>query len=77
MRFVVFENLKHFGSVVTRLYPVHNMNYFQYDKLSKTFRIQYADGSWHTIKNEGEDVLRNERMFDHLITNIKDKIVFK
>lgn len=76
-RFIVFENLKHFGNTVTRLYPMQKMSYFQYDKLNKVFRIQYTDGSWHTINNEGADVIRNEKMFEHLIGSIKDKIVFK
>ena len=77
MRFIVFENLKHLGTSVTRMYPVQNMSYFQYDKLNKVFRIQYTDGSWHTINNEGFDITRNEKMFDQLISCLKDKIVFK
>lgn len=77
MRYIVFENLKHLGTVVTRMYPTHNMSYFQYDKMNKVFRVQYVDGSWHTINNEGLETIRNEKMFDQLISSLKDKIVFK
>ena len=77
MRFIVFENLKHFGQTVTRVYPFQNMAHFQYDAANKVFRISYLDGSWHTINNEGADVLRNEKIFDYLVSSIKDKVVFK
>lgn len=77
MRFIVFDNLKHASKVVTRVYPFQNMNYFQYDKANKIFKIQHTDGSWHTITNEGPEVLRNEKMFEYLVSSIKDKVVFK
>lgn len=77
MRFIVFENLKHFGNTVTRVYSLNNMSYFHYDKLNKVFRIQYTDGSWHTIENTGDNAIRNEKMFDYLISSLKDKITFK
>ena len=77
MRFIVFENLKHYAQTVTRVYPMHNMSFFQYDKINKVFKIQYTDGSWHSINNEGSEVLRNEKMFEYLVSSLKDKIVFK
>lgn len=77
MRFIVFENLKHASKVVTRVYPFQNMSYFQYDKANKIFKIQYMDGSWHTITNEGLDITRNEKMFEYLVSSLKDKVTFK
>lgn len=77
MRFIVFENLKHASKVVTRVYPFQNMSFFQYDKANKVFKIQYTDGSWHTITNEGSEVMRNEKMFEYLVSSLKDKVTFK
>jgi hypothetical protein len=75
MRFIVFRGLKDFGNkVVDRVYPIANMKYFEYDKAKKTFKICYNDNSWQTINI---DDLSNEKMFEYLITNIKDKVVFK
>lgn len=77
MKFIVFENLKHASKIVTRVYPFQNMSYFEYDKLNKVFRIQYNNGYWHTIVNEGNDVVRNEKMFDYFMGSLKDKVIFK
>ena len=77
MRFIIFENLKHLKDVVTRVYPVQNVKYFQYDKTKKMFKIHHTDGTWHTIDNEGSEVLRNERMFDYFVSSLKDKVTFK
>lgn len=77
MRFIVFENLKHFKEVVTRVYPVNTIRYFQYDKVSKKFKIHHTDGSWHTIDNDGPDLLRNEKVFENAVTLLKDNVTFK
>lgn len=77
MRFIVFDNLKHASTVVTRVYPFQNMSFFQYDKANKIFKIQYLDGSWHTIENIGNEVSNNEKMFDSLVTSLKNRVVFK
>ena len=77
MRFIVFENLKHIKTSVTRVYPIQNMNYFQYDKVNKIFKIQNIDGSWHTITNDGNEITRNEKMFEYLVSSLKEKVTFK
>lgn len=77
MRFIVFDNLKHASKVVTRVYPFENMSFFQYDKANKVFKIQYLDGSWHTIDNIDKDVSHNEKMFEYFMSSLKDKVVFK
>lgn len=77
MRFIVFENLKHLSSTVTRIYPVQNIAYFEYDKIGKLFKIQHVNGSWHTIKNDGDEVVRNAKVFENFLTTLKDKIVIK
>ncbi len=75
MRFVVFRGLKDFGNkVVDRVYPIANMKYFEYDKTNKIFKIRYNDDSWQTITS---DDLSNEKVFEFLISSIKDKVVFK
>ena len=75
MRFIVFRGLKDFGNkVVDRIYPIANMKYFEYDKEKKLFKICYNDNSWQTITS---DDLSNEKMFEYLMTSIKDKVVFK
>lgn len=76
MRFIVFENLKHFTKTVTRVYPVHNVNFFQYDKANKIFKIQHTDGSWHTITNTEPELITNEKAFDSLIKMLPDKVTF-
>lgn len=77
MRVIIFENLKHFADTVTRVYPLQNIKYFQYDKVKKVFRIDHIDGSWHTITNDGEEIMRNEKMFEYFYKDLKDKVVFK
>lgn len=74
MRFIVFENLKQVKDTVTRLYPIQNMSYFQYDKVNKIFKIQFTDGTFHIITS---DDFSNERMFKYFLDTIKDKVVFK
>ena len=75
MRFIVFRGLKDFGNkVVDRIYPISNMKYFEYDKAKKVFKIRYNDDSWQTINS---DDLHNEKMFEFLISNIRDKVIFK
>lgn len=77
MRFIVFENLKHLTKTVTRIYPVQNVKYIEYDKAGKMFKISHNDGSWHTINNEGEDILRNERVFEQVVALLKEKVTFR
>lgn len=75
MRFIVFRGLKDVGNkIVDRIYPISNMKYFEYDSTAKVFKIRYTDDSWHTIIS---DDLSNEKMFEYLISSIKDKAVFK
>ncbi len=76
MRFIVFRELKDVGkNVVDRIYPVVNMKSFEFDKTNKVFKIRHTDDSWHTITTE--DASYNGRVFENLISSIKDKVVFK
>lgn len=77
MRFIVFENLKHAASTVTRVYPVHNIKYFEYDKAKKMFKFAHVDGTWHTITNDGPEILRNERVFEQVVALLREKATFK
>ena len=75
MRFIVFKGLKDVGNkVVDRIYPISNMKYFEYDSTKKVFKICYNDDSWQTINS---DDLYNQKIFEHLLASIKDKVVFK
>jgi adenine-specific DNA methylase len=76
-KFIVFKDLKHLATTVTRVYPVQNINFFQYDKANKVFKIQHVSGDWHTINSEGNEIKRNERVFEQLIDNLRDKVIFK
>lgn len=77
MRFIVFENLKHFSKSVVRVYPVQNIAHFEYDKIGKIFTIKHVDGSWHTIKNDDEDTVRNEKIFEQTVALLKEKVTFR
>lgn len=75
MRFIVFRELKDVGkNVVDRIYPVANMKSFEFDKTNKVFKIRHTDDTWHTIITEGD---YNGRVFENMISSIKDKVVFK
>lgn len=75
MRFIVFRELKDVGkNVVDRIYPVANMKSFEFDKTNKVFKIRHTDDTWHTITMEGD---YNGRVFENMISSIKDKVVFK
>ena len=70
----MFRGLKDANKIVDRLYPIANMKYFEYDSVQKVFKIRYTDDSWQTINS---DDLYNQKMFEYLLTSIKDKVVFK
>lgn len=74
MRFIVFRGLKNAGRVVDRMYPIANMKFFEYEKENQTFKIKWNDGSWQTIKS---DDVYNEKVFEYLLSSIKDKVIFK